>query len=317
MTAASPLRAARVRVPCSTSNLGSGYDTIGLALDRYLDVTFLPDDSGTVAVERTGTLARVPEGPAEDLVASTMTTRLGSVGIQPSGLLRMHSDAPIARGLGTSAAAVLAGYDLSHAVLGEPGDDDAAFDAALRHEGHGDNAAPSLYGGLRAIARTADGPVVIGLTLSPEVGFAYAAPSARISTREARSLLPKQVPHRMAAASLGRLVALVRGLAEANPELLRIGVTDELHVPHRLALIPSAASAISAALDVGAWAVTVSGAGSGLVAMADPADTDAVAAAMHDVFDAGAGDPECVGFTTRPSTTGLERLPPERVDSAG
>jgi homoserine kinase len=151
----------------------------------------------------------------------------------------------------------------------------------------------------------------MGLTLSDDVGFAYAAPAARVSTQEARSLLPKQVPHRLAAASLGRLVALVRGLAEANPELLRIGVTDELHVPHRLALIPSALSAISAGQDAGAWAVTVSGAGSGLIAMCDPADADSVAEAMHDVFDAGTNDPECVGFSVRPCTVGLERVPVE------
>ena len=309
MTGPEALRAARVRVPCSTSNLGSGYDTIGLALDRYLDVTFVPDDSGALSVERSGTLRRVSEGADQDLVAVTMAGRLRKRGIEPAGVLRMHSDAPIARGLGTSAAAVLAGFDLAHAVVGEDRDDDATFDAALRHEGHGDNAAPSLFGGLRAVARTADGPVVMGLTLSEGIGFAYAAPAARVSTREARDLLPREVPHRLAAASLGRVVALVRGLAEAHPELLRIGVSDELHVPHRLALIPGAASAISAGLDAGAWAVTVSGAGSGLIAMCDPADAVAVAAAMHEIFDAGAGDPECVGFPVRPSTVGLERIP--------
>ena len=179
----------------------------------------------------------------------------------------------------------------------------------MRHEGHGDNAAPSLFGGLRAVARTADGPVVIGLTLSEAVGFAYAAPAAGVSTKEARDLLPKEVPHRVAAASLGRLVALMRGLAEANPDLLRIGVADELHVPHRLALIPSAMSAISAGKDAGAWAVTVSGAGSGLIAMCPPDVASDVAAAMHEVFDAGTGDPECVGFAVHPDMQGLQRLP--------
>ena len=302
------LRAARVRVPCSTSNLGAGYDTIGLALDRFLDVSFEPNDEGRLVVERSGTLCRLEDGDDEDIVAGLLTKRLKKAGLEPSGRLTLHSDIPVARGLGASAAARVAGFDLSLAVQGLPRDDDAVFAYALREEGHGDNAAPSLFGGLRAVASTPDGPVVMGLTLSPSVGFAYAAPAAGVSTDEARRLLPKQVPHKVAAASLGRLVALLRGLSEGNPDLIRIGVRDELHVPHRLALIPSVMSAISAGTDAGAWAVTVSGAGSGLIAMCDPSDAEAVGAAMHHVFDAGTGDPECVGFAVRPCEEGLERL---------
>lgn len=121
-------------------------------------------------------------------------------------------------------------------------------------------------------------------------------------------MLPREVPHSMAAASLGRVVALIRGLAEANPELLRIGVSDELHVPHRLPLIPGVMSAISAGIDAGAWAVTVSGAGSGLIAFCEPTRAAEIAAAMWEVFDAGTGDPNCVGFAVRPCAQGLQRI---------
>ena len=304
------LIAARVRVPCSTSNLGSGYDTIGLALDRYLDVGFQPHDGGELIVERTGTLARLDTMNEPDLAAAVFTNELGKHSIVPSGTLTLRSQIPVARGLGASAAAVLAGYDLARGVRGEPRDDRSAFKAALHHEGHGDNAAPSLFGGLQAVASTPDGPVLMALQLSERVGFAYAAPAAGVATREARDLLPKHVPHRVAAASLGRFVALIRGLAEGNPKLLRIGVKDELHVPYRLSLIPSSMSAMSAGVDAGAWAVTVSGAGSGLIAMCDPEDAAGVAAAMHSVFDAGTGDPECVGFAVRPNGSGLTRVEP-------
>jgi homoserine kinase len=300
---------ARVRVPCSTSNLGAGYDTIGLALDRYLDVTFEPAIGGDLSLERSGTLRRLEAEAAPDLVATTLARELEARGARASGVLRMHSDIPIARGLGTSAAAVLAGHDLARAALGEGRDDEATFDAALRHEGHGDNAAPSLFGGLRAVAGSPEGPVVMGLTLSPSVGFAYAAPAVGVSTRESRSRLPSELPHEVAAHALGRLVALVQGLAAGNPELLRVGMTDELHVPYRLALIPRGPAAIEAGLEAGAWAVTVSGAGSGLIATCDPGAADAVAAAMHAVFDGGEENPECVGFSVRPSESGLQRLP--------
>lgn len=302
------LEGARVRVPCSTSNLGSGYDTVGLALDRYLDASFEPAEGGGLSVVRSGTLAKLDADATPDIVAETFTRELARHGIAPSGVLRLVSEIPVARGLGASATAVLAGYDLARAARGKARDDDGAFEVALRREGHGDNAAPSLFGGLRAVAATADGPIVIQLHLSEAVGFAYAAPAAGISTKEARGILPTHVPHRLAAASLGRLAALIRGLAEGHPELIRIGVKDELHVPHRLPLIPSSLSAMSAATDAGAWGVTVSGAGSGLIAMCDPGDAEAIAAAMHDVFDAGSGDPECVGFAVRPSRRGLERV---------
>ncbi len=305
-----PLVRAHVRVPCSTSNLGAGYDTIGLALERYLDVSFDPSASGELAVEREGTLASLPANEGHDLVAATFIGELRREGVEPAGVLRLTSSIPVARGLGSSAAAVLAGFDLARAALALPRADQAAFDTVLEHEGHGDNGAPCLYGGLRAVARTADGTVVIRLNLSESVGFAYAAPAARLSTKSARSVLPKTVSHRVAAASLGRLAALIRGLEEGRVDLIQVGVKDELHVPYRMPLIPSAAGAMAAAMDAGAWAVTVSGAGSGLIAMCEPTRAPAVAEAMRLVFDAGVGDPECVGFAVRPDYQGLQRLPP-------
>ena len=295
-------------MPCSTSNLGSGYDTLGLAFQRYLEVAYDPEVGDNLVVERDGSLTRLADQDGPDLVATTFEQALRHDGITPTGVLRLTSAIPIARGLGSSSAAILAGFDLARAVRGEPRDDEQAFLAVLKHEGHGDNAAPCLYGGLRAVARTADGPVVIRLHLSESVGFAYAAPAAGLSTDEARDVLPTQVPHGTAAASLGRLAALVQGLAEGRADLIRVGVTDELHVPHRLQLIPCASAAMAAASDAGAWAVTISGAGSGLIAMCEPDRAAEVASAMRMVFDAGTDDPECVGFPVQPDFQGSQRL---------
>jgi homoserine kinase len=299
------LSSARVRVPCSTSNLGAGFDTLGLALDRFLDVSFTPDSSGSLRVVREGTLRTLPEDET-DIVAEILKSRVAGVSV--SGVLKMHSDIPVGRGLGASAAARVAGHDLALAVRGLPRNDGATFDSAYREEGHGDNAAPSMFGGLRAVAETEDGPMVMSLPLSPQVGFAYAAPSVDVSTDEARRQLPKSVSHGLATASLGRLVALLQGLAEGDADLIRIGAQDELHVPYRMALIPRASSVISAGIDAGAWAVTVSGAGSGLIAMCDQSDAEGVAEAMHQAFDEGSGDPECFGFSLSPTERGLERV---------
>jgi len=301
------LHAARVRVPCSTSNLGTGYDTLGLALDLYLEASFEPTGDALV-VRRTGTLAHLSDDGAPDLVAETFLRSLEPEGLMPGGLLTLSSAIPVARGLGSSAAAVLAGADLALAVLGRPRADDDVFRIAFEREGHGDNAAPCLFGGLQAVVQAPEGPQVIHLDLSPDVGFAYAAPSRGMSTAVARSVLPPQVSLAMAVRQLGRLTSLVRGLATGDGELIRTGVEDELHVPHRLPMIDGGADATAAGYEAGAWAVTLSGAGSGLLAMCALDRTEDVSNAMRSVFSQDHGDEEAVCFVLRPDLEGLVRL---------
>ena len=301
------LQTVRVRVPCSTSNLGSGYDTIGLALNRYLEATFEPGPTG-LAISREGSLAAVSYDDGDDLVALAFARTLRSMGREVGGTLRLTSDIPIGKGLGSSAAAILAGTDLALAASGQSRDDACVFEAAYEHEGHGDNAAPCLYGGLRAVLPGARGPLPIELELSPDLGFAYAAPAAATETKVARGALPERVGHDLAARSLARATALVRGLAGADKELIKIGMEDELHVPHRLPMIPGAYDAIAAGYEAGAWAVTISGAGSGLIAICDPSDAEGVAAAMLDVFCNGTDGLDCPAFAAKPDFTGLTRL---------
>jgi len=301
------LQAAVVRVPGSTSNLGSGFDTIGLALDRHLVASFEPDASGGLRVERTGTLTRLASFPGPDLVAETFRTAVAATGVEASGSLRLHSTIPVIRGFGSSAAAMLAGIDLARAALGRERDDEAAFAAVYRAEGHGDNAAPCLYGGLRAVVPSRGGPKVIQLDLSEAVGFAYAAPAEALATAAARAALPYTVTHTKAVSALGRVTALVTGLARGDRSLIRIGVEDELHVPHRLPLILGGAEAVAAGYEAGAWGVTISGAGSGLLALCEPEAAAEVAAAMKDAFGGDRDDPERIGFAVRPDFLGLQR----------
>lgn len=301
------LRAAHVRVPCSTSNLGTGYDTLGLALDRYLDAHFRPGELDLV-IERRGTLSYLSENAATDLLAEAFLFSLESAGIAPRGELTLTSTIPIGRGLGSSAVAVLAGLDLALSALARPRSDEDLFRLAFEREGHGDNAAPCLFGGLQAVAQGSQGPQVIPLELSSEVGFAYAAPARGISTEAARSVLPREVPLTTAVRQLGRVTSLIRGLATADPDLIRIGVEDELHVPHRLPMIDSGAAAIAAGYEAGAWGVTISGAGSGLIAMCAPAQAERISEAMRSAFDPDASDPEAVALVLRPDFEGLARL---------
>ena len=298
------LQTAAVRVPCSTSNLGSGFDVLGLALNRYLDADFQPGGD-RLELQRAGTLGGLDEDPENDFLAIAFRAVLAAHGAEARGVIHATSHAPVGRGLGSSAMALVAGTALGRAALGLEHSPSAAFRAAQEHDGHGDNAAPCAYGGLRAVIPDDDGARVIELPLSTEVGFAYAAPAMRLSTEAARGALPSHIAHPAAVMGHGRFAGLLRGLATGDPDLIRIGFIDELHVPYRLPLIPGGANAMAAGHDAGAWGVTISGSGSGLVAVCAPENAGDVAAAMQDVFCAGAGDDDCWGMAMEPDFVGL------------
>jgi homoserine kinase len=299
------LQRARVRVPCSTSNLGAGFDCIGLALDRHLLAEFIPGEEPELVVERRGTAAQIE--PGKDHVCTNFVAELERLGHAPAtGRLIVGSNIPLGRGLGSSAAAVVAGLVLAHGAAGEVRPELAALlPLAEAQEGHPDNVAPALLGGLIAVARDAEArPHALRLSLSDEIGFAFAAPDVEVPTPTARRALPENVPHEQAARSLGRTAALVTGLARGDANLLRIGFLDELHVPYRLPLIPCADSAIAAARDAGAWAITISGSGSGLIAVCARGHERAVAEAMANALLADDTTGQPIGFAARPDVMG-------------
>jgi homoserine kinase len=288
------MQALRVTVPCSTSNLGAGFDCIGLALDRHLVATFEP---GTEArLERSGTLA---DAGGTDIVQQLLAER----GIH--GRLVLDSTIPIGKGLGSSAAATVAGLAIAAAVKGTLFDYDVALQAAAALEGHPDNAAPSILGGLVAVVGDATHYRALALHLSEEIRFVFAAPHAIVSTKAARKALPAQVTHAVAAQSVARGIALVEGLAEADADLLRIGFADELHVPYRLGMIPGGSHALQAALDAGAWAVTISGSGSGLIAVCQDGRETQVRDAMASAFAAATAQP-AVALLMNPDFAGTQ-----------
>lgn len=252
-----------VRVPASTSNLGAGFDCLGLALELWLEARLVEGDGEP---RYTGTLA--PLNPRQDFLGQTLGPIQGR-------RLEVDSEIPVGRGLGSSAAARVAGIALRQLAGGNTLAADAIFAEAARLEGHPDNAGPAVYGGLvLASHRPAR------LTLSSRIAIALAIPDATIDTHAARARLPHDVPREVAIAQAARAAALVLGLTGGDPHLIGFGMEDQLAVPHRKDLIPGFDAAVAAGREAGAYGVTISGAGSALLAFTSPRSTAAVGEAM-------------------------------------
>jgi homoserine kinase len=265
-----------VRVPCSTSNLGPGFDQLGLALDLFLEVRVLgPARSGAHELEEAlGEAVSWPAGSNAVLRALDAARGEG-----PALRLWASSEIPLERGLGSSGAAVAAGLLLGAALAEEPPAPLELLRLGIELEGHPDNVTASLRGGLTLCSASAP-EACLDETVHHSLRFPVAWSEARLETTEARALLPRTVPHADAAENARRLPLLLAGLRTADPARIALGIEDRLHVPHRLPAIPGGAEALAAARDAGAFGATISGAGSALVAITDEPHAEPVAAAM-------------------------------------
>jgi len=261
-----------IRVPASTSNLGAGFDCLGLALDLWLEVRLL---AGPGPPTYHGTLTGLDE--RRDLLLRTFRDAAGEAA---SGwTLEARSEIPLGKGLGSSAAALVAGAGVAQLARGEALDPQRVFEAASAAEGHPDNAAPAAFGGLILAAGLPE-----RLSLHPSLGIALAVPELGVDTHAARRLLPAQVARGVAVDQAARAAALVLGLTEGDPGLIRHGMDDQLAVPHRKHLIAGFDEARQAGEAAGAFAVTISGAGSSLLAVSGRELTRRVAQAMAEAL---------------------------------
>jgi homoserine kinase len=281
---------ARVRVSASTSNLGPGFDVVGLALDLGLEVDARRAGERARVVHREGEARAWPQGE-DDLLLQGFERAFRELGGSGGVELAARSEIPVGRGLGSSAAAVVAGLLLGAHFAPRAVPRETLLGWAIELEGHPDNAAPALFGGLQLTCPRAGAPPrAVALELHPELGFALAWPDAQLETAFARTLLPREVPLAQASDTARRLALVLEGLRRGDPELLGAGEVEHLHVPHRLPHIQGGAQALAAARAAGAHLATISGSGSALFAVTRRDDAERVARAMGEAFRAaGAG----------------------------
>ncbi len=262
-----PLARAVVRVPASTSNLGPGFDCFGLALALYNELTLelYPDEGPD--------LVRI-EGEGQDSLArdsgNLMVRAARLVVPQSAGRLvfKAVNCIPLGRGLGSSAAAALAGLYAGNAVLKPSARrTKRLFEYACRLEGHPDNAAAAVHGGLTACVSDGADTVVQKLRLHKNTAVVVCVPDYELATKKARAALPKKVPLKDAVANVSRSVLLTSALAEGNWARLALATEDRLHQPYRAPLVRGLEEALTAARKVGSCGAFLSGAGPSVAAV--------------------------------------------------
>ena len=239
----------RARAPASTSNLGPGFDVLGLALALYVEVEVV--DAPHLVVRSTGEGADLAQD-ATHLAARVATAVRGHDRLA----VTVASQIPVGRGLGSSAALAVAAAAAAGAA--DP------LRVAASVDGHGENAAASVHGGLVAAPFVGGVPVVRRLPLDPDLGFVLLVPDRQLRTADARAALPATVALRDAVANLGRLALLLSGLADAAL-LERAAGEDRLHQDARSRLFPEAPGLLGALEGAGAVVACWSGAGTSLL----------------------------------------------------
>lgn len=289
-------RSVSVEAPATIANLGAGYDCLGLAVDLPLRVTIeaIPAGAGgpgvDLSVEGEGA-GQLPSDRSNRLVVA-LEEGLVELGFEGLGRLawrvRMQNPIPLERGLGSSAAATVAGLVAAWALAGRELDQSAVLRLATRIEGHPDNVAPALLGGLTASIALEMRVETIRLDPPADVAVVAWIPDRRLPTSEMRSVLPDSVPRADAISNLARVAVGMAGLATGRSDVLGLLTEDRLHEPYRATVYPELPHLIAAARAAGAIGACLAGAGSTVVAFV-PAASGQVATSVADAFSTTAG----------------------------
>jgi len=261
----------KVGVPATTANLGPGFDCLGLTLDLWNEAEFDLTGEG-FRVEITGEGAdRLPTGESNLVVRAFLHCLERKGIIRPAGLkVYMQNNIPTGSGLGSSATAVVMGILSANELFDLKLRLEEKFEFAVDLEGHADNAATALLGGLVVSLLTETGWLAQRFDV-PKMQTVVVLPAVNLPTREARQALPRTIPHKDAVFNIGRAILVVEALRTGDLDLLAQVTGDRLHEPYRLKLIPGAEQALLAVRKAG-YAAALSGAGPSLIAFSQTQD---------------------------------------------
>lgn len=260
----------RIQIPATSANLGAGFDALGLALTYYNYINMEENDS---VVIRSLDGLEIPTDKT-NLVYESANSLFEICGKKLNGLtLEQINNIPMARGLGSSSACIVGGLVGANTMLGNPLSPDDLIDFAAQIEGHPDNTAPALLGGI--VTAVFDGKKVhwVKQEVFTTLKFVAIIPHFELKTEKARACLPKDVSHKDAVFNLSRAALFSASLLTGKFENLKTAVDDRLHQPFRMALIPNANDVFDIAYSLGAYAAYISGAGPTIMAIVDHDNT--------------------------------------------
>ncbi len=289
-----------VCVPASTSNLGPGFDTLGLALDLYTTIKIVPSDTTAIAV--TGEGSNVIPCDHTNLVLRRMQQLADRFDRElPAVQMYIDNGIPLERGLGSSGAASLAGMLAANALLHLGLDRSQLLDIAYELEGHPDNVTPSLLGGCTVSAIDNGRVTALHVPIADDLVCALCIPDLCIATKDARAVLPASITRANAVFNHSRTALLATALATGRYDALRVAVQDRLHQPYRAAIFAALDPIVDAAHEAGAHGAFLSGAGSTIAALTASDHAAPVAQAM-----AAVGEQHGLRCQTRIAT--IERI---------
>lgn len=247
----------KVKVPATSANLGPGFDTLGLALNLYNTFSFEEISNG---LEINGCDPLYAN--EENLVYTSMMKTFDKIGYKPRGIrIDMSTDIPISRGLGSSAACILGGViganELAKASLSK----DEILDIATEIEGHPDNIAPALFGGLVVSVMEDNNIYYNKMNIANGIKFVALIPDFTLSTTKAREVLPSTINYKDGVYNVGRVSLLLSVLSNGRFELLKAALDDKLHQPYRKRLIPRFDKILNKCYELGCLGAYLSGAG--------------------------------------------------------
>jgi len=260
-----------IKVPATSANLGPGFDALGLALDLWNETIIAPAKEFAVKINGEGA-NRLSSGKNNLIVrvAQRLAERVGKQ--LPPFHAECNNQISLSSGMGSSAATIVTGLLAGNALFENPLSKEEILNLASEIEGHPDNVAPALLGGLVVSTVEAGKVIARQIPIAVDVCITIALPDFYISTKQARAALPRKVSVKNAVYNISRAVLVTEAFRTGDLSLLGKTMTDKLHQPYRLKLIPGAWSALEAAKEAGAAAVALSGAGPSLIAFSSKAE---------------------------------------------
>jgi homoserine kinase len=274
----------KVRVPGTTANCGPGFDTVGIACTIYSELELILNEKGTLTIEIDGEGKGCIPTDKNNIIYKAVQTVLDKVGKSYQGIyLKLYNKIPLARGLGSSAAAIVGGLVAANAATGNTLTKEELFSIATMIEGHPDNVAPAIFGGITISVMQGNQPTYLRFVPEKNLSMVVAIPEFNLSTHTARQVLPETITMKDAVFNISRVALLIGALCKGEFHHLQYALEDKIHQPYRQQLIPGMQKVFHAAVAKGAYGAALSGAGPCLIAFTE-SNCDEIGAAMVQAF---------------------------------